>query len=61
MENYALVIPPSESAYVSLKLIAQLYFEMGQKDFPGSDLMIAREPRMCPPQVLHSQCPESAP
>jgi hypothetical protein len=46
---------------VCLKLIAQVYWEMGRKDFPGSELMIAQEPRMCPPQVSHSQCPESAP
>jgi hypothetical protein len=31
---------------------------MGRKDFPGSELMIAREPRMCPPQVSHSQSPK---
>jgi hypothetical protein len=61
LENCALVIPPSESADVCLKLIAQVYCEMGRKDFPGSELMITREPRMCPPQVSHSQCPESAP
>jgi hypothetical protein len=61
LENCALVIPPSKSADVCLKLIAQVYCEMGRKDFPGSELMIAREPRMCPPQVSHSQCPESAP
>ena len=44
-----------------LKLITQVYWEMGRKDFLGSELMIAREPRMCPPQVSHSQCLESAP
>jgi hypothetical protein len=46
---------------VCLKRIAQVYYEMGRKDFPGSELMIAREPCMCPPQVSHSQCLESAP
>jgi hypothetical protein len=61
LENYALVIPPLKSADVCLKLIAQVYCEMGQKDFPGSELMIAREPQMCPPQVSHSQCLESVP
>jgi hypothetical protein len=44
-----------------LKMIALVYCEMGRQDFPGSELMIAGEPRMCPPQVPHSQCSESAP
>jgi hypothetical protein len=44
LENCALVIPPSKSADVCLKLIAQVYCEMGRKDFPGSELMIAWEP-----------------
>jgi len=60
LEKYTLVIPPLKSTAVYLKLIALAYCEMGRKDFPGSDLMIAREPQMCPPQVSHSQCSESA-
>jgi hypothetical protein len=44
-----------------LKLIALAYCEMGRKDFPGSDLMIAREPQMCPPQVSQPQRLENAP
>jgi hypothetical protein len=54
LENCALVIPLSKSVDVCLKLIAWVYCEMGPKNFPGSELMIAREPRMCPPQVSHS-------
>jgi hypothetical protein len=61
LENCALVIPPSESVDVCLKLISQVYWEMGRKDFLVSELIIAREPRMCPPQVPHSQWSESAP
>jgi hypothetical protein len=61
LENCALVIPPSESTDMCLKLIALAYCEVGRKGFHGSDLMIAREPRMCPHQVLHSQCLENAP
>jgi hypothetical protein len=61
LENCALVISPSESTDVCLKLIAQVYYEMGRKDLLGSELMIAWEPRMCPPQVSHSQSPKSAP
>ena len=34
---------------------------MGRNDFPGSDLMIAREPQMCPPQVPQHQPLENAP
>jgi hypothetical protein len=61
LENCALVIPRSKSVEMCLKMIASAYCEMGQKGFPGSDLMIAREPRMCPPKVSHSQCLENAP
>jgi hypothetical protein len=61
LENYALVIPPSESTDMCLKLIAPACCEMGRKDFLGSDLMIAREPQMCPPQVLQPQRLENAP
>jgi hypothetical protein len=61
LKNRALVIPSSELTNVCLKLIALAYCEMRRKGFPGSDLMIAREPRMCPPKVSHSQCLENAP
>jgi hypothetical protein len=44
LENCALVISLSESVDMCLKLIALAYCEMGWKDFPGSNLMIAREP-----------------
>ena len=60
LENCALVILLSESAEMCLKLIALAYCEMGRKGFPRSYLMIAREPQIYPPQVLHSQCPENA-
>jgi hypothetical protein len=60
LENCALVIPQSKSAEMCLKMIASTYCEMGWEGFPGSDLMIAREPRMCPPKVPHSQCVENA-
>ena len=53
------MIPLSEFVDVCIKLIALAHCEMGRKDFHGSDLMIAREPQMCPPQVPHSQCPEN--
>jgi hypothetical protein len=56
---------PSDSTIgiddVCLKLISLAYCEMGRKDFPGSDLMIAREPQMCPPQVSQPQRLENAP
>jgi hypothetical protein len=61
LENCTLVIPLSESTEMCLKMIASAYCEMGRKGFPGSDLMIAREPRMCHPKVSHSQCLENAP
>jgi hypothetical protein len=60
LENCTLVIPPSESVEMCLKKISLSYCEMGRKGFPECDLMIAREPRMCRPQVSHSQCPENA-
>jgi hypothetical protein len=34
----------SESAEMYLKMIALVYWEMGRKGFPESDLMLAREP-----------------
>jgi hypothetical protein len=61
LENCALVIPLSKLIDMCLKLISQAYCEMCRKDFLGYDLTIAREPQMCPPQVLHSQCLESTP
>ena len=59
--SMALVIPPLESTEMCLKMIALAYCEMGWKGFPGSDPMIAREPRMCPPKVPHSQFLENVP
>jgi hypothetical protein len=59
-QKCSLVIPPSELAEICLKLISIAYCEMGQKGFPGSNLMIAQEPRMCPPKVSHSQCLKNA-
>jgi hypothetical protein len=53
--NCALVIPPSKSTDKGLKMSALGSFEMCQKDFPGSDLMMARESQMCPPQLSHLQ------
>jgi hypothetical protein len=32
-----------------------VYWEMGRKGFPESGLMLALEPQMCPPKVLHVQ------
>jgi hypothetical protein len=61
LENCALVIPSSESAEMCLKMIASAYYEMGRKGFPGSDMMIALEPWMCPPKVSRSQCLENTP
>jgi hypothetical protein len=56
---------PSDSSIEStdkgLKLSALGSFEMGQKDFPGSDLMISRESQMCPPQLSHPQWLSNAP
>jgi hypothetical protein len=59
--NCALEIPPSESADKGLKLSALGSSEMGRKDFPGSDLMISREPQMCPPQLSHPHWLNNAP
>jgi hypothetical protein len=53
--NCTLVIPLSESADKGLKLSALGSYEMGWKDFPGSDLVISRESQMCLPQQLHPQ------
>jgi hypothetical protein len=39
-----LVIPPSESVEMYLKMIVLVYWEMGRKGFPESDPMVAREP-----------------
>jgi hypothetical protein len=61
MENYALVIPPSEFVDVCLRLITLAHCEMGRKDFHGSDMMIAREQQMCHPQVSQPQRLENAP
>ena len=38
-----------------LKMIALTHYEMGQKNFPGFDLMNAQETQMCPPQVSQPQ------
>jgi hypothetical protein len=57
----ALVIPQSKSAGMCLKLIALAYYEMGRKYFPRSDLMITREPQLCPPQVFQPQWLETVP
>ena len=50
-----LVIPPSESDEICLKMTALVYWEIGRKDFPESGLMLALEPQMCPPKVSHIQ------
>jgi hypothetical protein len=55
------VIPLSEFVDVCIKLIALAHCEMGRKDFHGSDLMIARESQMCPPQVPQHQVLENVP
>jgi hypothetical protein len=59
--NCTLVIPPSELADKCLKLSTLGSFEMGRKDFPGSDLMISQESQMCPPQLSHPQWLSNAP
>jgi hypothetical protein len=59
--NCTLVIPLSESPDKGLKLSTLGYWEMGQKDLPGYDLMITREPQMCPPQLSHPQWMENVP
>jgi hypothetical protein len=53
--NCTLVIHPSELADKGLKLSALGSSEMGQKDFPRSNLMISQESQMCPPQLSHPQ------
>jgi hypothetical protein len=50
-----LVIPPSESDEICLKTTALVYWEMGRKGFFEFGLMLALEPQMCPPKVLHVQ------
>jgi hypothetical protein len=54
-EKCSLVIRPLESAKMYLKMTALVYWEMGQKGFPESDLMLAREPRMYLLKVSHFQ------
>jgi hypothetical protein len=60
-ENFTLVIPLSKSVDKGLKLSTLGYCEMNQKDFPGSDMMITRDPPMCHPQLSHPQRLENAP
>jgi hypothetical protein len=55
LEKYVLVIPPSESDEICLKMIAFVYWEMGRKGFTESSLMLALEPQMCLPKVSHVQ------
>jgi hypothetical protein len=50
-----LVILPSESDEICLKMTALAYWEMGRKGFPESVLMLAPEPQMCSPKVSHVQ------
>jgi hypothetical protein len=50
-----LVIPPSESDEICLKTTTLVYWEMGWKGFLEYGLMLALEPQMCPPKVLHVQ------
>jgi hypothetical protein len=59
--NCTLVIPPSESTDKGLKLSTLCSYEMGRKDFHGSDLMITRESQMCHPQLSHPQWLDNAP
>jgi hypothetical protein len=61
VENFSLVIPPSKWANKGLKLSALGSFEMGWKDFLGSDLMISQEFQMCPTQLSHPQWLSNAP
>jgi hypothetical protein len=55
LEKCVLVIPPLESDEISLKMTALVYWEMGQKGFPKSGLMLALEPQICLPKVSHFQ------
>jgi hypothetical protein len=50
-----LVIPPSESDEICLKMTALVYWEMGRKGFPESGPMLALESQMCPQKVSHVQ------
>jgi hypothetical protein len=59
--NCALGIPPLKSANKGLKMSALCSYEMGRKDFPGSDLMISRESQMHHPQLSHPRWPRNAP
>jgi hypothetical protein len=60
-DNCALEIPPTKSHCKGLKLSALGSSEMGQKDFPGSDMMISRESQMYTPQLLHPHWLNDAP
>jgi hypothetical protein len=55
LAKYVLVIPLSELDEICLKMTTLDYWEMGWKGFPESGLMLALEPQMCPPKVLHVQ------
>jgi hypothetical protein len=55
LEKCVLVIPPSESDEICLKMTALVYWEMGRKGFPESGLMLALEPQMCLQKVSHVQ------
>ena len=55
LEKCVLVIPPSKLEEICLKMTALVYWEMGQKDFPESGLVLAPEPQMCLPKVSHIQ------
>jgi hypothetical protein len=55
LEKCVLVIPPSESDEICIKMTALVYWEMGRKGFPESSLMLALEPQMCLPKVSHVQ------
>ena len=44
LENYALVIPPSESDKMCLKMTTLVYWEMGRKGFPEYGMMLSLEP-----------------
>ena len=50
-----LVIPPSESDEMCLKMTALVYWEMDWKGFPEYGMMLALEPQMYPPKVSHVQ------
>jgi hypothetical protein len=44
LEKCVLVIPPSKSDEMCLKMTALVYWEMGRKGFPEYGMMLAREP-----------------